>query len=145
MRISGVIIAFLILITAAASGCLSSKESQTEQSDIAVPASSDTSAADSAQTRENSESGVTIIATYLGNNAFDVKLDTHSGSLDYEIAKISYIRDSKGNNIKPESWDGAIGGHHLEGNLKFPQFDDGTGFELVFQDVAGVKERVLKW
>ncbi len=146
MRISGIIIALLILITAAVSGCLSGKESQTEKPDTAVPTSSDkTSAADSSETRENSEAGVTITAVYLGNNAFDVKLDTHSGSLDYEMAKISYVRDSKGNIIKPDSWDGGIGGHHLEGTLKFPQFNDRAGFELVIQDVAGIKERVLKW
>lgn len=142
MRISGIIIALLILITAAVSGCLSGKEPQTETT--AVPTSK-TSATDSSETRGNSEAGVTITAVYLGNNAFDVKLDTHSGSLDYEMAKISYIRDSKGNIIKPEAWDGGIGGHHFEGNLTFPKFDDRAGFELVIQDVAGVKERVLKW
>ena len=142
MRISGLIIALLILVTAS-SGCLSGKEPQIEKP---VPTSSDkTSAKDSTETRENSEAGVTITAVYLGNNAFDVKLDTHSGSLDYEMAKISYIRDSKGNIVKPESWDGGIGGHHFEGTLKFPKFDDSAGFELVIQDVAGVKERILKW
>jgi hypothetical protein len=61
------------------------------------------------------------------------------------MAKLSYIRDSKGNMIKPESWDGGIGGHHFGGILKFPKFDDSAGFELVIQDIAGVKERVLKW
>ncbi len=145
MRISGIIIALLILITAI-SGCLSGKEPQTEKTAAVVPTSSDKiSASDSSETRVNSEAGVTITAVNLGNNAFDVKLDTHSGSLDYEMAKIFYIRDSKGNIIKPDSWDGGTGGHHLEGNLKFPEFDDSAGFELVIQDVAGVKERVLKW
>ena len=139
MRISGIIIALLILISAAVSGCLSG--SQTEKS--VAPASPDKT--DSSDTRENSEAGVTITAVYLGNNEFDIKLDTHSGSLDYELAKISYIHDSKGNIIKPESWDGGIGGHHFEGILKFPKFDDSAGFELVIQDVAGVKERGLKW
>ncbi len=146
MRITGVIIALLVLITAAVSGCLSGKESQTKNSATVVPTSSDkTSAVDSSETRENSEAGVTITAVYLGNNAFDVKLDTHSGSLDYEMAKISYLRDSNGNIIKPESWDGGIGGHHFDGTLKFPQFNDRAGFELVIQDVAGVNERILKW
>ncbi len=146
MRISGIIIALLILITAAVSGCLSGKEPQTEKPATVVSTPSDTtSATDSSETRENSEAGVTITAVYLGDNAFDVKLDTHSGSLDYEMAKISYIRDSKGNIIKPESWDGGIGGHHFEGSLKFPKFDDSAGFELVIQKVAGVEERVLKW
>lgn len=146
MKIIGIIIVLLILITAAVSGCLSGKEPQTEKLATVVTASSDkTSATDSSETRENSEAGVTITAVYLGNNGFDIKLDTHSGSLDYEMAKISYIRDNKGNIIKPESWDGGIGGHHFEGILKFPKFDDSAGFEFVIQDVAGVKERVLKW
>lgn len=133
MRTSGIIIAILILIMAAVSGCLSGKEPQPENP------------ADTSQERVNSEAGVTITAVNLGNNTFDIKLDTHSGSLDYEMAKISYIRDRKGNMIIPESWNGGIGGHHFEGTLKFPKFDDIAGFELVFQDVAGVKERVIKW
>jgi hypothetical protein len=133
MRISGIIIALLILIMVAVSGCLSGKEPQTENPE------------DTSQKRVNSEAGVTITAVNLGNNSFDIILDTHSGSLDYAMAGISYIRDSKGNIIKPESWDGGFGGHHFEGTLKFPKFDDSPGFELVIQDVAGVKERVLKW
>jgi len=137
MRISGIIIALLILISAAVSGCLSGKGPQTEN-----PALTST---DTSEKRVNSEAGVTITAINVGNNTFDIKLDTHSGSLDYDIARISYIRDSKGNIIKPESWDGGIGGHHFEGILKFPKFDESAGFELVIQDVAGVKERVLKW
>jgi hypothetical protein len=147
MRLLGIIIiALLILTTAAVSGCLSGKELQTEKPAAAVPPSSGkTSATNSSETRVNSEAGVTITAVYLGNNGFDIKLDTHSGSLDYEMAKISYIRDSYGNIIKPESWDGGIGGHHFEGILKFPKFDDSAGFELVIQKVARVEERVLKW
>ena len=137
MRISGIIIALLILIIAAVSGCVSGKGPQAGNP---APASTDTS-----EKRVNSEAGVTITAMNLGNNAFDIKVDTHSGSLDYEMARVSYIRDSKGNIIKPESWNGGIGGHHLAGTLKFPKFDESAGFELVFQDIAGVKERVLKW
>ncbi len=146
MRKAMIIIALFVLIAAAVGGCLSGKEPQAEKSVTAVSTPSDTSSAtDSSETRVNSEAGVTITAVYLGDNSFDVKLDTHSGSLDYEMAKISYVRDSKGNMIKPESWDGGIGGHHLEGTLKYPKFDDSAGFELVIQDVAGVKERILKW
>ncbi|NJD53509.1 MAG: hypothetical protein FIB07_11655 [Candidatus Methanoperedens sp.] len=143
MRISG-IIALLILITAV-SGCLSGNGPQAEKTAGSTSTVDKTSTADSADTKVNSEAGVTVTAVYLGSNTFDVKLDTHSGSLDYDMAELSYVRDSKGNIIKPESWDGGIGGHHFEGTLKFPEFGDSTGFELVIQDVAGVKERVLKW
>ncbi len=136
MKTTGIIIALLILVTASISGCISNSEPKTETQ---VPAEG------LPETKENSEAGVTVAAVYLGNNAFDIKLDTHSGSLDYEMEKISYIRDSRGNIIKPESWDGGTGGHHFEGTLKFSKFDDSAGFELIIQDVAGVKERVLKW
>ena len=129
MRISVVIMTLSVLMAIAISGCL---ENEKTPADLLEP-------------KEKSEAGVTINAVYLGGNAFDIKLDTHSGSLDYEMAKISYIRDSKGNIIKPDAWDGGIGGHHFEGTLTFPKFDDSKGFELVIQNVAGVKERVLKW
>ncbi|VVB54551.1 Uncharacterised protein [uncultured archaeon] len=144
MRTSRIIIVLFILIIAAVSGCLSGNKPQTA---TVVPTSTvdKISTTDSSETRENSEAGVTITAVYLGSNAFNIKLDTHSVPLDYEMAKISYIRDNKGNTIKPESWDGGIGGHHFGGTLKFPEFDDSAGFELVIQNVAGVKERVLKW
>ncbi len=118
LRISGLIILIIVV-----GGCLS-KESQTE--------------------RISSEAGITITAVNLGNNAFEIKVDTHSGSLDYDMAKISYIRYSNGDIIKPESWKGGIGGHHFEGILTFPKFDD-SDFELVIQDVGGVEERILKW
>lgn len=146
--IIGIIIALLILVTASISGCISSSEPKTEESvttDTPTIAETQVSTEGSPGMKENSEAGVTITAVYLGNNAFDIKLDTHSGSLDYEMKTISYIRDSRGNLIKPESWDGGIGGHHFEGTLKFPKFDDNAGFELIIQDVAGVKERVFKW
>lgn len=140
MRISGILIALLFLVAAAVSGCLSSSEPETEK-----PAVVEKTATSDSERKENSEAGVTIIAVYLGNNAFEIKMDTHSGSLDYEMAKISYVRDRKGNIVKPEKWDGGIGGHHFSGTLTFPKFDDSRGFELVIQDVAEVKERVLKW
>ncbi len=148
MKITGIIVALLILVTASISGCISSSEPKTEESvtiDTPTIAETQVSTEGSPGTKENSEAGVTITAVYLGNNAFDIKMDTHSGSLDYEMEKISYIRDSRGNIIKPESWEGGIGGHHFEGTLKFPKFDDSAGFELIIQDVAEVKERVLKW
>ena len=76
MKISVIIIALLILITAAVSGCLSGKEPLQENNDAA------SKTADSSEAKVNSDAGVTITAVNLGNNEFDVKLDTHSGSLD---------------------------------------------------------------
>ncbi len=131
MRIYGIIVALLILTTAAISGCLS--QPQTDKT------------ATETSERKVSEAGVTIAAVYFSNNSFAISLDTHSGSLDYKMDEVSYIRDSYGNIIKPMKWDGGFGGHHFEGTLSFPKFDDNAGFELVIRDVAGVKERILKW
>ena len=51
---------------------------------------------------------------------FDVKIDTHSGSLDFDLAKISFLEDDKGNKYEPLEWQGpSPGGHHLEGVLIF--------------------------
>ncbi len=95
--------------------------------------------------RVNSEGGVEIIAVYQGNNIFTIALNTHSGSLDYDLKELAYVRDNNGKIYKPLEWEGGTGGHHLKGLLKFPEFDDKNGFELVVKDVAGVKERTFKW
>ena len=136
MKLKVIIIALLVLIFTAISGCLSDSGQTLGQT--APPP-------DLSEQKENSEAGVTITAVYLGDSAFEIKMDTHSGSLDYDMAKISYIRDGYGNIIKPQKWDGGIGGHHFSGTLTFPEFDDSRSFELVIQDVSEVKERVLKW
>lgn len=99
---------------------------------------------DISQPRKSSESGITVTATYLGGNAFNITLDTHSGTLDYQLDKLSYVRDADGNVYRPTPWDGATGGHHVEGTLQFPEFDDNRRFDLVINNV-GVKERVLSW
>ncbi len=95
--------------------------------------------------RTNSEGGVTISVNYLGTNKFDVKLDTHSVELNYDLVQITYLRDAGGNISLPGTWTGGNGRHHLSGLLSFPPFDDQSSFELVFQGVSGVPERVLKW
>lgn len=129
MKISGITIALFVLVSIAISGCLSGSNAPANLS----------------ESQAKTEAGVTVTARYLGDYSFQIRMDTHSSSLDYKMANISYIRDSRGNIIKPQSWDGGIGGHHLSGTLKFPKFDDSAGFELVIENVTGVKERVFKW
>jgi hypothetical protein len=99
---------------------------------------------DLSQPRQNLDGGVTVTATYMGNNTFSVKLDTHSGSLA-DLGNVSYVQDSKGIVYRPVSWSGGAGGHHLGGSLTFPKFDDAGGFKLVVNDIGGMKERVLEW
>jgi hypothetical protein len=99
---------------------------------------------DLSQPRQNLDGGVTVTATYMGNNTFSVKLDTHSGSLA-DLGNVSYVQDSKGIVYRPVSWSGGAGGHHLGGALTFPKFDDTGDFKLVVNDIGGMKERVLEW
>ena len=128
MKIKTVLI--LLILLSALSGCVSSEKSQ---ADILEP-------------RENSEAGIKITVTYLPDiidaTAFDIKVTSH---MDYNdaFANISYLRDSKGNTYKPLSYEGS-GGHHASGVLRFLKIG-GNKFDLVIQDVAGVKERVFKW
>jgi hypothetical protein len=82
---------------------------------------------------------------------FDVAMNTHSVDLDqYNLGQLAILRDNTGKEYHPVSWDSAPGGHHRRGTLSFPLPDSlnqgGTSYiEIVIQDVAGIKERVLKW
>ncbi|HIH44760.1 MAG TPA: hypothetical protein HA257_06750 [Candidatus Methanoperedenaceae archaeon] len=126
----------ILLIVIAFSGCAGSKETHAHASHPDL----------SEKPRKNSEAGVTITAEYHRNaSEFRLHLHTFSVTLDCELDNISYIRDSSGNIIRPEAWESGTCGQHVEGTLKFPKFDDSNGFELVIQDIAGAKERVIKW
>ncbi len=82
---------------------------------------------------------------------FDVAMNTHSVDLDqYDLGQLAILRDNTGKEYHPVSWDSAPGGHHRQGTLTFPIPDSlGQGkakhIEIVIQDIAGIKERVLKW
>ncbi|MDP3105297.1 MAG: hypothetical protein Q8M95_11920 [Candidatus Methanoperedens sp.] len=128
MKITMVLILFILL--SALSGCLSLDKSQ---ADILEP-------------RENSEAGVKITVTYLPDitdaTAFDIEVTSH---MDYndDFANISYLQDTVGKTYNPISYEGSKG-HHASGILRFPKIE-GKKFDLVIQDVAGVKERLFKW
>ncbi len=117
------------------SGCLSTSENASEKETI-----------DYSTPRINSEAGITISVTYLPDikdaTAFYIKVTAHKDYND-DFEKISYLRDSDGKIYKPLSYEGTRG-HHAEGILRFQRIES-KSFELVIQDVAGVKERVYKW
>jgi hypothetical protein len=131
MRISGLIITLSVLIAVAISGCLSG---------------GDKPPADLLEPRENSEADVKISVTYLPDitdaTAFEIKVTAHK-DYDDDFKKNSYLRDSSGKTYQPLSYEGE-GGHHASGTLRFPKIES-KRFELVIQDVAGVKERIFKW
>lgn len=114
----------------------------------------------SGPSQRSSGGSVTIDVTW--NNpkdtaalTFAVAMDTHSVELDgYDLAKLTLLRNDRGQEVKPSVWDAPPGGHHRTGTLAFPA-KDASGkplvapgvktLEMVIRDVSGVKERVLKW
>ncbi|HEX2916393.1 MAG TPA: hypothetical protein VH186_36870 [Chloroflexia bacterium] len=108
---------------------------------------------------KTSEGGqVTVKATWQGVGSgltFQVSLDTHSVDLDsYDLARMAVLRTAEGQEVKPNGWEAAKGGHHRSGTLTFPVTapdgrkllgPDTRSFELVLKGVGGVPERVLSW
>jgi hypothetical protein len=99
----------------------------------------------------DSRNSITVEATPLGFNPdeelkIDIKLDTHSVSLDYDIAAISNIEDSLGNTYLAIRWDGSPpGGHHRSGTLSFPPVEKSTTYlKLTIPDINGV-DRIFTW
>lgn len=78
---------------------------------------------------------------------FAVSIDTHSGSLKFDLTRISVLEDDKGNVYRPTGWEGSPpGGHHRSGILSFPRVGTGTGsIKLTIRNVYGVPERVFEW
>jgi rhodanese-related sulfurtransferase len=51
---------------------------------------------------------------------FSVVMDTHSGSLPLDVAKVASARGPSGEAIPATAWKGGRGGRHLTGTLSFP-------------------------
>jgi len=52
---------------------------------------------------------------------FNIAFTTHSGSLDFDVAKISILEDDLENKYAALEWQGPPpGGHHISGTLSFP-------------------------
>lgn len=78
---------------------------------------------------------------------FSVSLNTHKGSLKFDLTRISVLEDDKGNMYRPTGWEGAPpGGHHRKGTLSFAEIGADTKFiKLTIRDVYDVPERVFEW
>ena len=56
---------------------------------------------------------------------FNITLNTHSTELNYDLVSVSSLTNESGQAIKPSSWQGdGPGGHHREGKLIFPKFNN---------------------
>lgn len=111
-------------------------------------------------TQTSQGGSVTIRVLWQGEESpgaslsFGVAMDTHSVDLDnVDLSKLATLRNDTGREVKPISWEAPKGGHHRSGTLVFPLADGGTPVltadtkyvELTIRDIAGVKERVLRW
>jgi hypothetical protein len=79
--------------------------------------------------------------------AFEIRLNTHSVSLNYDLKEISSLQDNEGRIYKAVEWKGSpSGGHHHRGILEFPKLE-GTpqSVKLIIRGIAGVSERSFEW
>lgn len=102
------------------------------------------------QTQENSEGEVIVSVTPVRlsekeNVKFKVSLNTHSVELNYDLKNLAVLTDDNDIEYRPISWDGGVGGHHLEGNLIFPPLSKKV--EEVTLKISGISgaDRVFKW
>jgi hypothetical protein len=79
--------------------------------------------------------------------SFQVQFDTHQGNLDFDPTAISYLKDGKGNIVRPLFWQGsAPGGHHRSGLLTFPALSDQIKkIHLTLENIYGIPERTFEW
>lgn len=80
---------------------------------------------------------------------FGIIIDTHSGSLDFDLTRISFLEDDKGNKYQPLEWQGDLsGGHHREGILNFPKLgnkvNEDSSIKLIIEDIPG-QPRIFEW
>lgn len=103
-------------------------------------------------TQSSAERGVTLKVTPVPPTAgaaewsFTVALDTHSGSLDDDLAK-SAVLVVDGKEMAPTRWSGpAPGGHHRQGVLSFPApAEPAQAIELRIQRAGEDAPRVFRW
>jgi hypothetical protein len=78
---------------------------------------------------------------------FEVRLNTHSVNLSYDMVKVSSLQDSQGKVYQATAWKGSSpGGHHRRGTLEFPQLQGNPQtVKLVIQGIADIPQRVFEW
>ena len=100
----------------------------------------------------NDESAVRLdvkpFALVAGKPAvFEIRLNTHSVNLSYDMVEVCSLQDSEGRIYKAVEWKGSpLGGHHRRGTLEFPKLEGAPqSVKLVIRGVAGVPERSFEW
>jgi len=109
-------------------------------------------AASSTSSASNSSGGVTLKATYNAPQPqnqlrFELVLDAQTVNLDrYHLKKIALLRDASGKTHQPLKVEANGSEHHRSAEIYFARPAGGAQeVELVIKELAGVKERVLRF
>jgi hypothetical protein len=99
---------------------------------------------------KTSEGLVTVEVTPLNifsdsNSKFEIRFTTHSGDVNYDLVKIATLKDSNGKEYRPLSWEGKMGGHHVEGVLSFPKINTKTNSITLIIPNIDKKDRIFTW
>ncbi len=102
--------------------------------------------------RVNQENYVAIEVTpmefsFTNPSVFKIALNTHRGSLDYDLADITTLVCDRGNEYTPVRWEGTPpGGHHRSGKLTFPALNhEASHLTLTIRGVYDVPKRAFQW
>jgi hypothetical protein len=109
-------------------------------------------ASSSSSSVSNSSGGVTVNATYStpqpqNELRFTIVMDAQTVNLDrYYLKNIALLRDASGKTHQPVKVEANGNEHHRSAEIYFQRPAGGAQeIELVIKDVAGVKERVLRF
>jgi hypothetical protein len=104
------------------------------------------------ETQSNNKGRVTVnvrpVQLVPGQPAkFEVRMNTHSVTLDYDLVSICTLKDDRGREYQPTNWKGSPpGGHHRKGILEFPELIGDAGkITLVIRQISNVPERTFEW
>ncbi len=81
------------------------------------------------------------------NTIFYLVFNTHSVALEFDVAKVTTLKDNLGNTYTPIKWDGSPAeGHHRSGDLIFPPLKEGiSSVKLIISEDAGISQREFEW
>jgi hypothetical protein len=138
-----VVVSSIILMIGITGSLVLSSSLSTEDSDVLQA-----SGLDPIEKEENGISFTITPMTYSSGQSivFEIMIDTHQGSLDFDLEDVSVLETSDGNRYDALSWEGSPpGGHHRSGKLIFPSVDEDEFLRLTIKDVGGVSDRVFTW
>ncbi|TYB32641.1 MAG: hypothetical protein FXF49_10455 [Flexistipes sinusarabici] len=97
----------------------------------------------------NKIDGISIVAKPVNLSSseivFEIAINTHSGSLDFDMSQISELVINNEKVMKPIKWKGsAPGGHHRYGKILFAGYEKEINkMELIIKD--NDNKRIYEW